>query len=165
MSEARTPQLFTRPVVGGWEAAQRGTGVNLPGDSERYASEESALAWCDGMLYGWQAALDDPEVRSDIHGEGRTAGRREVLDILTRLLEDDGLWRPANNGSSKRRWFLIRDESVPLADRYHLNGAGNLVRFGSHEAAVKAAAKLNANGPVPLSERLAAKLTALRQER
>ena len=56
-----------------------------------------------------------------------------------------GYWRTANNGSGKRRWFLIwSDESVPVSDRYYFAANGNLVRYVSHQSAQKAADRLNA---------------------
>jgi hypothetical protein len=72
---------------------------------------------------------------------------------LTWLGESNGVqslpaWRPANDGSGKRMWFLTRysghdDPSVPLEDRYHYGANGNLVRYASHGAAQRAADKLN----------------------
>jgi hypothetical protein len=58
-------------------------------------------------------------------------------------------WRPANNGSGKRIWFLCRysgwdDESVPLADRYRFGANGTLIRYASYESAQRAADRLNA---------------------
>jgi hypothetical protein len=52
-------------------------------------------------------------------------------------------WRPANNGTGPKPWFLIRDESIPLGDRYHENGHGNLIRYSSMEAAQRDADRLN----------------------
>lgn len=53
-------------------------------------------------------------------------------------------WVPANHGTGKRIWFLIRDsESVPIEDRYYCGPAGRLVRYASYETAKRAADKLN----------------------
>lgn len=52
-------------------------------------------------------------------------------------------WRPASNGAGRRHWFLIRDQSVPLAERYLEDARGRLVRFSSMEAAQRRADKLN----------------------
>lgn len=51
-------------------------------------------------------------------------------------------WRPASNGGGPRHWFLYRD--VPnVGDRYHTGAGGQLIRYGSSEAAKKAAERLN----------------------
>lgn len=60
-------------------------------------------------------------------------------------------WRPANNGTGRRIWFLTRgygteSDSVPLADRYHYNAAGHAIRYASVETAQAAADKLNGAG-------------------
>jgi len=71
-------------------------------------------------------------------------------EIIVGALERAGVlppWRPAVNGSGKHAWFLIRDESVPLAHRYHTRPDGNAVRYASCETAQRAADKLN--GPKP----------------
>ena len=57
-------------------------------------------------------------------------------------------WRPANNGSGKMIWFLIRgygtdSDLVPLRVRYHYSPAGQLVRYATVETAQAAADKLN----------------------
>jgi hypothetical protein len=53
-------------------------------------------------------------------------------------------WRAANNGNGKRMWFLIRtDESVPVSERYHYNGRGDLIRYASYKTAQYAADNLN----------------------
>lgn len=52
-------------------------------------------------------------------------------------------WRPASNGAGRRHWFLIRDQSVPLTERYLEDARGQLVRFSSMEAAQRRADKLN----------------------
>ena len=53
-------------------------------------------------------------------------------------------WRPANNGTGKRMWFLIReDQSVPVSERYHYGKNGRLVRFASMGNAQRAADRLN----------------------
>lgn len=53
-------------------------------------------------------------------------------------------WRPANNGTGPRMYFLVR-EAVNLRDRYHYGASGQLVRYGSNAAAQKAADHLNRN--------------------
>lgn len=57
-------------------------------------------------------------------------------------------WEPANNGTGKRIWFLIRgrgleSDRVPINDRYHTDVKGDLIRYKSSETAQKAADKLN----------------------
>jgi hypothetical protein len=77
---------------------------------------------------------------------------RFAREILAFAGEDYGVelppWRPANNGTGKRIWFLCRysghdDQRVPLEDRYHYSSNGVLVRYSSFEAAQRAASKLN----------------------
>jgi hypothetical protein len=53
-------------------------------------------------------------------------------------------WRPASNGGGKRMWFLMRDESVPLQDRYYYGPSGKFARYATCQAAQRAADKLNA---------------------
>lgn len=53
-------------------------------------------------------------------------------------------WRPANNGAGKRPWFVVRGNGGPAADCYQWTKSGNLIRYGSCEAAMRAAARLNA---------------------
>lgn len=55
----------------------------------------------------------------------------------------DDAWFPATNGAKKMRWFLVRSESIPVADRYHYGRDGRLVRFASSEAAARKAKQLN----------------------
>lgn len=52
-------------------------------------------------------------------------------------------WQPANNGSSRYRWFLYRGDDVPLEDRYY-RVDGRMRRYASYENAKTAADKLNA---------------------
>ena len=59
----------------------------------------------------------------------------------------DGLWRPANSGANKMRWFLIRE--TPGAAQFRDGADGRLVRYGSYEAARKAADRLNRDQPAP----------------
>jgi hypothetical protein len=84
-----------------------------------------------------------------LEGKGElTDWRGEVRDgqrVLVLYAAEAPHWRPAVNGGGKFPWFLIwSDESVPVSERYHYNGKGNLVRFASHETAQRAADKLNA---------------------
>jgi hypothetical protein len=58
----------------------------------------------------------------------------------------DTPWSPASNGAGKRRWFLYRDESVPVGERYYFDKRGYLVRYVSYETAQRAADKLNTRG-------------------
>lgn len=58
-------------------------------------------------------------------------------------------WRPASNGSGARHWFLVRDESVPVADRFHESADGKLIRYASMDTAQSAADALNAARPRP----------------
>lgn len=52
-------------------------------------------------------------------------------------------WQPKNNGAGKRIWFLWRD--APTIDAsYRWSASGNLVRYATFEAALKAARRLNA---------------------
>lgn len=53
-------------------------------------------------------------------------------------------WFPANNGSGKRMWFVMRPESVPIAERYHDGRDGRLVRYVRRQTAQRAADRLNA---------------------
>lgn len=49
-------------------------------------------------------------------------------------------WRPANNGTGKRMWFLIAaDESLPVAERYLFDRRGRLIRYSSYAGAARAA--------------------------
>jgi hypothetical protein len=97
---------------------------------------------------------DDPDM---FGGVNLQPGRDELVRFAREILAFLGApvaaelpaWRPANNGTSARRWFLCRysgndDMSVPLEDRYRFNASGCLVRYGSYEAAQRAADKLNA---------------------
>lgn len=58
----------------------------------------------------------------------------------------DNPWRPANNGTGKRMWFLIRtvETGVPVAERYHYGQDGRLVRYASMAGAQRKADELNA---------------------
>lgn len=58
-------------------------------------------------------------------------------------MSEDTAWRPANNGTGKRIWLLIKPDSVPLAERYHNNSQGFLIRYASYATALAAAKKLN----------------------
>lgn len=58
-------------------------------------------------------------------------------------MTDEMMWRPANNGSGKRIWFLVRGESVPLDQRYYYGKDERLVRYASMENAQRAADRLN----------------------
>lgn len=51
-------------------------------------------------------------------------------------------WHAGNNGSGKRNWFACRETESGL--EWHLNKNGDVIRYGSHEAATKIADKLNA---------------------
>jgi hypothetical protein len=90
-------------------------------------------------------------------------------EIMVGTLEREGTlpaWTPANNGTSKRRWFLIRghgvdSERVPLRARYHNGPSGDLVRYASFETAQRAADKLNGE-EMNLSAYLAAKAASER---
>lgn len=63
--------------------------------------------------------------------------------MMIRAYSNPWAWRPANNGSGKRMYFLMRDESVPIKHRYLEDGNGNLIRYARYETALKAADKLN----------------------
>src|SRR6202034_3680800 len=97
---------------------------------------------------------DDPDMFSGVNvqpaRDDLVRFAREVLAFLGATAAPElPAWRPANNGTGSRRWFLCRysgndDMSVPLADRYHFTARGTLVRYGSCDAAQRAADKLNA---------------------
>lgn len=55
-------------------------------------------------------------------------------------------WQPFNHGAGARRWFLAREDSVPVEDRYYENASGQLVRYVSYKTASAAAERLNAAG-------------------
>jgi hypothetical protein len=51
-------------------------------------------------------------------------------------------WRPANNGTGARIWFIYRE--VPAVhDRYGWDKRGRLRRFATYQAAERAATKAN----------------------
>lgn len=52
------------------------------------------------------------------------------------------MWQAANNGAGKMRWFLIK-ETPGEPTQYHERKDGQLRRFGSYEAANRAAELLN----------------------
>ena len=130
----------------------------IPGSSPRVAGTDPG-AWGSSWLtlYG---APDNPQLYAETPMAGTCAFNiapedlvRFCREVLAFLGEDSGIgklpaWRPANNGSGKRIWFLTRysghdDMRVPLEDRYHYGATGNLVRYISYEAAQRAAGKLN----------------------
>ena len=130
----------------------------LPPGSPRVAGTDRGI-WGRSTLtlYG---TPDNPQLFAETPMKGTSAfniARDDLVRFfregLTWLGENNGTpplpaWRPANNGSGKRIWFLTRysgndDTSVPLADRYHYGANGNLVRYASYEAAQRAADKLN----------------------
>lgn len=106
-------------------------------------------------LYG---TAEEPQLYAErpMAGQASLKPRPEDLirfarEVLAFLGEDYGVelppWRPANNGTGKRIWFLVRgdgDPRVPLKDRYHFGAGGNLVRYASVDSAQRAADKLNA---------------------
>jgi hypothetical protein len=53
-----------------------------------------------------------------------------------------GRWRPANNGTGKRIWFVYRDHPE-VSERYRWSSNGRLIRYGSMQAAQRAADRLN----------------------
>jgi hypothetical protein len=97
---------------------------------------------------------DDPDMFSGVNIQ---PARGELVRFAREILAFLGAaaapelppWRPASNGAGSRPWFLCRysghdDMSVPLEDRYQFGAADTLIRYGSHEAARRAADKLNA---------------------
>jgi hypothetical protein len=52
-------------------------------------------------------------------------------------------WRPANNGTGRRPWFLVRRVMRNPATDYHYASNGVLVRYATHESAARAAVRLN----------------------
>lgn len=114
-------------------------------------------------LYGTAAApqlyADTPDTFSGVSVAPDPADLiRFARGLLAFLGENYGVqlppWRPASNGAGKRHWFLTRysghdDQSVPLADRYHFGGGGQLVRYATCESAQRAASKLNAAEVTP----------------
>jgi hypothetical protein len=97
---------------------------------------------------------DDPDMFSGVNlqptRDGLVRFAREILAFLGAAAAPElPAWRPANSGGGRRPWFLCRysghdDMSVPLEDRYRYGTAGTLIRYGSYEAAQRAADKLNA---------------------
>lgn len=59
------------------------------------------------------------------------------------IAHQQSVWRAANNGNSKRPWFLVRE--TPEGLEYHYGNAEHVVRYGSYEAACKAADRVNAD--------------------
>jgi hypothetical protein len=53
------------------------------------------------------------------------------------------LWRPANNGTGRRIWFLYRDHPE-VHERCHWSRNGRLIRYASAASAQRAANRLNA---------------------
>jgi hypothetical protein len=81
---------------------------------------------------------------------------RFAREVLAYLGEDYGVtlppWRPRKHGDpeigGRRPWFLARfsdqdGAGIPLEDRYRYGSNGRLIRYGSSEAAQRAADKLN----------------------
>lgn len=67
-----------------------------------------------------------------------------LRDIITAAREALPPWRPASGGPSRHQWFLYRDDSTPLAQRYYHKTDGNVRYFTTWENAATAADKLNA---------------------
>jgi hypothetical protein len=114
-------------------------GANLTDDSE------SGPDGVDGHWDGCPAVEDRcgecAAHSADPHGPGCKA----AADAAEQDAPAQDKWRTANNGTSKRMWFLIRtDESVPVAERYHTNAAGDLIRYASDQNAQHVADRLNA---------------------
>jgi hypothetical protein len=133
--------------------------AGLGGHARLYGQRNSVLGEPAKLtLYGTaeepQLYADDPDKFGGISVRPRPADLiRFAREVLAFLGEGYGVtlppWRPANNGTGKRIWFLLRDgcetdQSIPLADRYHYGRNGNLVRYASQATAQRAADRLNA---------------------
>lgn len=86
----------------------------------------------------WRTAPERPDVRRITRKLLRAKGR-----VLPAELAEFGPWRPACNGASKRPYFVIRETYGGANSEYHLGANGYLVRYGSYEAAKRAADRLN----------------------
>ncbi len=54
-----------------------------------------------------------------------------------------GPWEPANDGTGKHPWFLCRDSDKAGVRFHYAKDGWRLVRYASHEAAQRAADRLN----------------------
>jgi len=130
-----------------------------PGHSRLASRRPSALGGSAQLaLYGSADKpvlyADDPDMGSGVNlqpdRDELVRFAREILAFLGAAAAPElPAWRPANNGTGARPWFLCRysghdDMSVPMEDRYRFGAADTLIRYGSYEAAQCAADKLNA---------------------
>jgi hypothetical protein len=72
-------------------------------------------------------------------------------------------WKPANNGSGKYMWLLIKDGDAPVDERFHFNEQGRIIRYKSRESAQRAADRLNAEEAQDLRDQLKARLGELKR--
>lgn len=78
-----------------------------------------------------------------VHGEQVPDNACKRLHAAVARARGIGPWRPANNGTGKRIWFLYR-EHPELLKRYQWSKNDRLIRYASMKTAQRAADRLNA---------------------
>lgn len=118
------------------------------GHADDYDNKPIANNAKEALIVALGHTPSDLDTAIEIIGDWNDAKEQtadEVVATLRRVAQQQRqTWRPANHGVGERCWFLVRHESVPVDERFHTGVDGQLVRYGSWEAAKTAADQLNA---------------------